>query len=187
MKRKVARRAAPPEMPHDELLRRTSEVVQECGVEMQTQAQFSYALSKEIIGSHDFRLASLQPDVKVREGPAWSRAYSLAIQFLQEFDMKTSLSTIEREFRSKPIPRDSAFLRRQRPSAYVDQLLQRVEPEPFRAQIAAFAAVPGGSPRARSPKVLATSANRLREQLRASQSKGAGSRAQSTPRRSARP
>jgi hypothetical protein len=149
---------------------------------MQTQAQFSYAISKEVIGSRDFRLATLQPEIKARDGVAWARAYAIATQFLEEFKMKTSIATIDREYRGKPVPRDAAFLRKEKPSAYVNQLLLRVEPEPFRAQIAAFVEAPHESPRARSPKVVPAPASRPG----ASRPGTAASRSQSTPRRGAR-
>jgi hypothetical protein len=152
--------------------------VDACGVELQTQAQFSHALSKEVVGSHDFRFASLQPKIKMRDEIAWSRAYAIAMQFLEEFEMQTSRATVDHEFGSA-VPCDAAFLREQGPSAYVGRMLRRIEPEPFRAQIEAFAPARRGSPRSRSPKASATPTSRG-----ASPQGARGSRSQSTPRRS---
>jgi hypothetical protein len=183
MKKKPTRRPPRPEIEHEELLERTSEAVQACGVEMQTQAQFSYAIAKEVIGSRDFRLISMQPQIKIRTDAAWCRAYELAIRFLQQYDMKTSLSTVEKEFRGASMPRETEFLRKQDASGYMDQMLTRIEPESFTTQMEYFAQVKRAPPRSKSPTALVSPGNRLREQRQLSQSRGSAARSQSTPKK----
>jgi hypothetical protein len=136
---------------------------------MQTQAQFSYAIAKEVIGLRDFCFISLQPDVKCRRDVAWNRGYALAIRYLQELGMKTTLATIEREFRSSDIPTDTTFLEDEFASRYLGVLAVRTEPEPFPQQVAHFYDTDVvESPKPKSPKVLTPSANRLKEQLQLS-------------------
>ena len=133
-------RKIPPQLTDEELLSLTSKVLKKCGVENQTQAQFTYEICLEIlkrsnlnsnlrvkgqinsqINSRSFHnksipnshissnnaslnpFYSLQPHPKVRKGSVpWNQAYSIVISFLKQFEMHTTLATVEVEFRNSP-------------------------------------------------------------------------------------
>ena len=176
MKRQV--RKIPPQCSKKELLEKTSAELERCGVEMQTQAQFTYEIGKHVIGSRDFRFLSLQPEVKLREDEAWSRAYVLVFKYLQKYDMKTTLATIEREFLGKAIPSNAKFLRRQSAPDHISKLIQSHKPISFHRRVAKFAGVKietppakaavAATPKMKSPRVLTASGNRLKEMLASS-------------------
>lgn len=156
---------------------------------MQTQAQFTYEIGKHVIGSRDARFFSLQPELKIRSEEAWNRAYVLVFKYLQKYDMKTTLATIEREFLGKSIPKDAKFLRRQSPIDHMSKLLESYKALSFHHRVAKFAGIPIEpqaeppeqcvAPKMKSPKVLTPSGNRLKEMLETSK-QGTSQRKQST-------
>jgi hypothetical protein len=186
MKKKSPRKPPREELSDEEVQKRTSATLEACGVEMLAQAQFSYSLAKEVIGSRDFGLISMQPQLKSRNEPAWTAAYVLALKFLRQYNMKTSLATVEKEFRGARIPRESPVLGKQSPSEYMEQLLTRIEPERFAVQVRQFGRQRAETPKPKPAKTLVSSGNRLKEQAQLSQSTPTGGRAQSTPRKSPR-
>lgn len=130
-------RKVPPQLSDEELLSHTTRVLRQCGVENQTQAQFTYEICLEILEgsnialnnfskknftnqskrvsksslitnktSNNYTLSpfySLLPHPKIRKNSIpWKQAYSIAISFLKEFGMHTTLATFEIEFRYSP-------------------------------------------------------------------------------------
>lgn len=189
MKKERHVRRIPPHCSKKELLEQTSAELERCGVEMQTQAQFTYEIGKQVIGSRDARFFSLQPELKIRSEEAWNRAYVLVFKYLQKYDMKTTLATIEREFLGKAIPKDTKFLRRQSPIDHMSNLLESYKASSFQHRVAKFAGIPIESqaqpsvqsvaPKMKSPKVLTPSGNRLKEMIETSK-QGTAQRKQST-------
>lgn len=141
-----------------------------CGVEMQTQAQFTYEISKHVIGSYDFMFSSLQPEVKIRNDEAWKRAYVLAFKYLQKYEMKTTLATVEKEFAGQEIPTNAKFMRREKVDDYLSKILKENRPVSFRRRVAKFAHIKAKdedeavTPQSKkSSKVLTPTGNRLKE------------------------
>ena len=129
-------------VPHQihkyELMDLVSDELDRCGVEMQTQAQFSYELSKYVIGSKNFRFVSLQPEIRLRDEEAWTRAYTLVMKYLQKLEMKTTLATIEREAAGKKIPNDPKFLRRQPVADHLSNILHAHKRLTFQQRVSQF-------------------------------------------------
>lgn len=131
-------RKVPRQLSDEELLSLTTKVLKKCGVENQTQAQFTYEICLEILQraniNSNFQLRSqissqnysrsfqksrspksqisakqetvnpfysLQPRPKIRRNSiAWNQAYSIIISYLTQFNMHTTLATVEAEFKN---------------------------------------------------------------------------------------
>lgn len=129
-------RKFPPQLSDDELLSMTNEEMKRCGVEKQTQAQFTYEICREILGRYNscndvsnnnkeiFKLNSLIPKIKLRGKESWKQSFVLAISYLKQFEMHTTLGTIETEFQNDDIPSNSEFMEDLTATDYIDYLMR---------------------------------------------------------------
>ena len=68
------------------------------------QAVVYQKTSEKVIGSKDPKFSTLQPHPKQREEESWFQAYEFVYDFLQKYDMKSTLKTMECEFGDGPKP-----------------------------------------------------------------------------------
>ena len=94
----------------------------------------------------------------------------LVFKYLEKYQMKTTLATIEKEFVGQEIPTNAKFMRREKVDDCLSKILKDNRPVSFRRRVAKFAhirvdedklATPQS--RKKSPKVLTPSGNRLKE------------------------
>lgn len=103
-------RKFPQKVSKEELYELTQQKLGECGVDVVAQAQFTSLMCKNVIGNNNYLFLSLQPHLKLRTDPAWRAAYTVAISFLQIYQMQISLDTIQTEAQNNKLPSHSKIL-----------------------------------------------------------------------------
>lgn len=104
-------RKFPPRISREELYDRTNQRVEECGVNNHFQAQFTNNIAKEVVGLKDHKYESLQPELKLKDAPAWKDAFTVVQQYLTDFQMKITLESISIELQKQKLPVNESFLK----------------------------------------------------------------------------
>ena len=123
-----------PRIPREQLLELTTQELQEKGVEHNSQAKLMNEIAHEIYTTDEPIFTQLRGRAFVRNTEAWSRVYSLVINFLRENEMNITIETVETELatartikHNRAVDHSNAF----------DEILQVIpsKPKPFKQRV----------------------------------------------------
>jgi hypothetical protein len=81
-----------------DLVLESKQCLKECGVDNRQHAYYSRLLAEAVVGNPNPLFAQRQPKKpKSAETVAWKEAYAIAIQFLKDFDLNETLTTVKAE------------------------------------------------------------------------------------------
>ena len=113
-----------PRMTEEELTNRVAESFQELGGANFVQAKILYELKLFLMKRPNEKLACMTGHVKERKAKAWVYAYTLVIEFMKQYKMKTAMQVFDLEKERKKIPTDNKFLQETTPSRYMMGLIK---------------------------------------------------------------
>ena len=111
-------------MSEDQLAELTTNSFTELGGSNYVQARILYELKTFLLRRPNRKMVCMNSDVKERRSKAWIYAYTLAFEFIRNYNMETTLQTINVEKMGKRVKTDTSFLGNLSPSMYLIKLLK---------------------------------------------------------------
>lgn len=127
----------------EEALEQVTNKLNECGIEMQAQAQFDYEVACLIVGNDNPKFISLQPIAKLPENKAWIMAYEYILSFLSLHQMTTTIATMDVELYNKELPRRDTFVKISMLNLYFANLISSHTRKSFSNRVSEFCRVEG--------------------------------------------
>ena len=113
-----------PRMSDEELTKKISENFQTLGGGNYIQAKILYELKLFLMKRPNQKLTCMNSCIKDRKAKAWSISYTLVLEFLRIYHMRTTLQTFEIEKERKRIQPDTSVLQGMTPSRYMMGLMK---------------------------------------------------------------